>query len=79
MTSIHMICDTPVLHGKCRQVRLYREVAELLRHSDIPITMRYAHLAPENVRAAAAVLDRFDWIASRFGHVTPQHHLREVV
>jgi len=33
-----------------------REVAERLRHSDIQITMRYAHLTPENVRAAAAVL-----------------------
>ena len=54
------------------------EVAERLRHSDIQITMRYAHLAPENVRAAAAVLDRFDGIESRFGHVT-QHHLKEVV
>ncbi|BBA33599.1 site-specific recombinase XerD [Methylocaldum marinum] len=28
------------------------EVAELLRHADIHITMCYAHLAPENMRAA---------------------------
>ncbi len=41
-----------------------RAVAELLRHSDIRITMRYAHLAPETVRAAVAVLDA----ESRFGH-----------
>jgi len=34
-----------------------REVAELLRHSDIRVTMRYAHLAPENVRAAVAALE----------------------
>jgi len=34
-----------------------REVAELLRHSDIRVTMRYAHLAPDNVRAAVEVLD----------------------
>lgn len=34
-----------------------REVAELLRHADIRVTMRYAHLAPENVRAAVNVLD----------------------
>jgi integrase len=34
-----------------------REVAEVLRHSDIQVTMRYAHLAPENVRATVAVLN----------------------
>jgi hypothetical protein len=34
-----------------------REVAELLRHSDIRVTMRYAHLAPDNVRAAVSALD----------------------
>jgi len=33
-----------------------REVAELLRHSGIRVTMRYAHLAPENVPAAAGAL-----------------------
>lgn len=43
-----------------------REIAELLRHSDIRVTMRYAHLAPENVRAAVNSLDDD---ASRFGHV----------
>ncbi len=43
-----------------------REVAELLRHSDIRITMRYAHLSPENVRAAVAMLEG---TKSRFGHV----------
>lgn len=41
-----------------------RAVAELLRHSDIRVTMRYAHLAPETVRAAVAVLDT----ESRSGH-----------
>lgn len=34
-----------------------REVAELLRHTDIRVTMRYAHLAPENVRAAVKALE----------------------
>lgn len=29
-----------------------REVAELLRHADIQMTMRYAHLSPDNVRSA---------------------------
>jgi integrase len=41
-----------------------RAVAELLRHWDIRVTMRYAHLAPETVRAAVSVLDA----ESRFGH-----------
>ena len=41
-----------------------RTVAELLRHADIRVTMRYAHMAPETVRAAVSVLD----IESRFGH-----------
>ena len=42
-----------------------RAVAEILRHADIRATMRYAHLSPETVGAAASVLDR----ESRFGHV----------
>ncbi len=43
-----------------------RAVAESLRHADIRVTMRYAHMAPETVRAAVSVLDA----ESRFGHVT---------
>ncbi len=43
-----------------------REVAELLRHSDIRITMRYAHLAPDNVRAAVVALEEHE---SRSSHV----------
>lgn len=42
-----------------------REVSELLRHSDIRVTMRYAHLSPDNVKAAVA---RLDEPPSRFGH-----------
>lgn len=42
------------------------EVRDLLGHSSITMTERYAHLAPENVRAAVAVLDD----ASRSGHAT---------
>jgi integrase len=34
------------------------EVAKLLGHSTIEMTERYAHLAPENLRAAVGVLDR---------------------
>ncbi len=44
------------------------EVRDLLGHASITMTERYAHLAPENVRAAVAVLDS----ASRSGHVTPK-------
>jgi integrase len=36
------------------------EVCHLLRHSDIRMTMRYAHLAPDNVRAVVEKLERKD-------------------
>ena len=39
-------------------------VRDLLGHASITMTERYAHLAPENIRTAVAVLD----IASRSGH-----------
>jgi integrase len=34
------------------------EVRDLLGHSTVKMTERYAHLALENVRAAVAVLER---------------------
>lgn len=40
------------------------EVKELLGHSTVKMTERYAYLAPENVRTAVAVLDG----ESRFSH-----------
>ena len=40
-----------------QQGRSLREVKELLGPSDIQITMRYAHLAPDHLRAAVASLD----------------------
>ncbi len=41
------------------------EVRDLLGHSTITVTERYAHLAPENVKAAVT---RLEDIESRFGH-----------
>jgi len=41
------------------------EVRDLLGHSTVTMTEKYAHLAPDNVRAAVAVLDGN---RSRFGH-----------
>ncbi len=41
-------------------------VMELMRHSDITTTMRYAHLAPENSRHAVELLDGHE---SRLSHV----------
>ncbi len=33
------------------------EIRDLLRHSTITMTERYAHLAPHNVRAAVRILE----------------------
>jgi len=40
-----------------RSVDLYK-VKELMGHEDIKMTMRYAHLAPEGLRKAAALIER---------------------
>jgi len=41
------------------------EVRDLLGHASVVVTERYAHLSPDNVRAAVAQLDK---PMSRFGH-----------
>ncbi len=40
--------------------RPLKEVSELLWHSSVKMTERYAHLAPERLRDAVAVLDDFN-------------------
>ena len=46
---------------------------DLLGHSSVTVTERYAHLAPAKVREAVAVLDA---VRSRFGHVPNQSQRR---
>jgi integrase len=45
------------------------DVRDLLGHSTVRMTERYAHLAPERVRSAVAVLDEV--AESRLSHVRP--------
>ena len=55
------------------------EVRDLLGHSPVIMPERYAHLAPENVRAAVAHLDQ---PMSRSGHVNfvdEKFEAREIV
>ncbi|WP_369112105.1 site-specific integrase [Methyloterricola oryzae] len=42
------------------------QVRDLLRHSTVEMTERYAHLSPDNVRTAVAALNGL----SRSGHAT---------
>lgn len=54
-------------NAKVGSVPLNREArAALASRAQLKTTMRYAHLAPENARAAVNVLDAR---SSRFGHV----------
>ena len=46
---------------------------DLLGHSSVTVTERYAHLAPAKVREAVAVLDA---VRSRFSHVPNQSQRR---
>lgn len=45
------------------------QVRDVLAHSTITMTERYAHLAPENVRQPVQVLVEFEEDTSRSGHV----------
>ena len=49
------------------------EVRDLLGHASVTMTERYAHLAPENVRAAVALLEGSK---SRFSHVVKEERRR---
>ncbi len=56
-----------------------RDVSELLRHSDIRITMRYAHLAPENVRRAVTKLESMTVPSSHCSHTGARERVVKVV
>jgi len=49
------------------------EVRDLLGHSTVMVTEKYAHLAPENVRSAVMQLDR-----SHSGHVETTEEVENV-
>ncbi len=51
-----------------------RAVQELLGHTDIRLTMRYAHLAPTATRSAVAVLDKL-----AYGKTTAKQHGANIV
>lgn len=51
------------------------EVRDLLGHASVTMTEKYAHLAPDNVRAAVESLDR---PTSRFCHVSDLGEVEDV-
>jgi hypothetical protein len=59
-----------------RRVSLY-ELKELLGHSTLTMVKRYAHLAPEHLRAAAAALDGVLAPATAAVPSEPERHSKE--
>ena len=51
------------------------EVSQLLGHSTIKMTERYAHLAPDSLESAVGLLDQ----RSHYGHTDPPQKIRRVV
>ena len=45
--------------------RSLKEVSELLGHSSITMTMRYAHLAPDHLKSAVATLEDFNTMSTQ--------------
>ncbi len=54
-------------------------IRELLRHTSVQMTEKYAHLAPENTRSAVAVLNVNQENRSRFGHAEKKEEKIPVV
>ncbi|MCK9578945.1 MAG: site-specific integrase [Methanoregula sp.] len=74
----HMLRHTFASHLACKGVSL-KTIQELLGHSDMKMTMRYAHLMPATLREAINVLDKPRDL-QYFGHsVVTSYEMREKI